>query len=310
MWLWRGETGLWEPDPATPLELPRQPAGDRLRPEQRARGLRRRPAGPLLSYGKSWTQEPGRTDSRRGIAGRTSPRSPLRAPKRSSPTASSCTPARTPTRRDHRQQRVGLAASTRGPRPRWVPARCRGPSPPCPTAARPSPRRAPRWGARSSSARRRARPGRRPALPGGLRTRRADAVPRRRRSARDRTRGRARDVPAEEELVPAAGLPPDPGRPLPAGQRLRTRRASPDRERLAATRSMNSTTPGNLRAATSTGTRPTCRTRSARCWSIRRAHDGWAVGGVVDNKHALLDTADIYRYPADGTRTTGREAPA
>ena len=25
---------------------------------------------------------------------------------------------------------------------------------------------------------------------------------------------------------------------------------------------------------------------------------GWAVGGVVDNKHALLDTSDIYRYPS------------
>jgi hypothetical protein len=32
---------------------------------------------------------------------------------------------------------------------------------------------------------------------------------------------------------------------------------------------------------------------------------GWAVGGVVDNKQALLDTADIYRYPADGTPPPG-----
>jgi hypothetical protein len=32
---------------------------------------------------------------------------------------------------------------------------------------------------------------------------------------------------------------------------------------------------------------------------------GWAVGGIVDNKHAFLDTADIYRYPADGKKPPG-----
>ena len=40
---------------------------------------------------------------------------------------------------------------------------------------------------------------------------------------------------------------------------------------------------------------------------------GWAVGGVVDNQHALLDTADIYRY-RDKTAplglSTASEAPA
>ena len=34
-------------------------------------------------------------------------------------------------------------------------------------------------------------------------------------------------------------------------------------------------------------------------------NQGWAVGGVVNGKHALLDTADIYRYPAEGKAPPG-----
>ncbi len=41
MWLWRAELGLWEKDPATPLELPRQPARRRLRPRTTRRSATR-----------------------------------------------------------------------------------------------------------------------------------------------------------------------------------------------------------------------------------------------------------------------------
>ena len=43
MWLWRGETGLWEKDPATPRELSRRPARHRLRPRRRQPRLCGRP---------------------------------------------------------------------------------------------------------------------------------------------------------------------------------------------------------------------------------------------------------------------------
>ena len=59
MWLWRKETGRGK-RPCDAAELPRQPAGDRLRPTPT-----RRPTeyavgqqGVLLRYGKTWTQEP------------------------------------------------------------------------------------------------------------------------------------------------------------------------------------------------------------------------------------------------------------
>ena len=42
MWLWRGETGLWEPDPGDPAELPRKSARRRLRPRQSGSRIRRR----------------------------------------------------------------------------------------------------------------------------------------------------------------------------------------------------------------------------------------------------------------------------
>ena len=62
MWLWRGETGLWEPDPATPINFRGNLLGVAFDPSNPARGyavgttvLGR--GGMIMRYGKSWTEE-------------------------------------------------------------------------------------------------------------------------------------------------------------------------------------------------------------------------------------------------------------
>ncbi len=57
MWLWRGETGLWEPDPAIPYNFRGNLMGIAFDPTNQARGYAVGESGVLLSYGKSWTQE-------------------------------------------------------------------------------------------------------------------------------------------------------------------------------------------------------------------------------------------------------------
>jgi hypothetical protein len=58
MWLWRGETGLWEPDPATPLNFRDNLLGIAFDPNNPARGYAVGQEGTLLRYGKSWIREP------------------------------------------------------------------------------------------------------------------------------------------------------------------------------------------------------------------------------------------------------------
>jgi hypothetical protein len=58
MWLWRGETGLWEPDPATPLNFRGNLLGIAFDEDEPTRGFAVGQGGVLLSYGKTWTQEP------------------------------------------------------------------------------------------------------------------------------------------------------------------------------------------------------------------------------------------------------------
>lgn len=58
MWLWRGETGLWEKDPAMPLNFRGNLLGIAFDPADPSRGYAVGQQGVLLSYGKSWTQEP------------------------------------------------------------------------------------------------------------------------------------------------------------------------------------------------------------------------------------------------------------
>ncbi len=63
MWLWRGETGLWEADPATPPNFRGNLLGIAFDPSNPAIGYAIgsgtvRGEGVLLRYGKTWTQEP------------------------------------------------------------------------------------------------------------------------------------------------------------------------------------------------------------------------------------------------------------
>jgi hypothetical protein len=63
MWLWRGETGLWEHDPAAPLNFTGNLLGIAFDPNNPTRGYAVGTktvgrGGVLLRYGKSWTQEP------------------------------------------------------------------------------------------------------------------------------------------------------------------------------------------------------------------------------------------------------------
>jgi hypothetical protein len=70
MWLWRKETGLWEADPAAPLNLRANLLGIAFAPsaevsseeegkhEEVPRGYVVGQEGTLLRYGKTWTQEP------------------------------------------------------------------------------------------------------------------------------------------------------------------------------------------------------------------------------------------------------------
>jgi len=57
MWLWRGETGLWEPDPATPFNFRGNLLGVAFDPSEPDRGYAVGQGGVLLGYGKTWTQE-------------------------------------------------------------------------------------------------------------------------------------------------------------------------------------------------------------------------------------------------------------
>ena len=62
MWLWRAETGLWERDPATPMNFRGNLLGIAFDPANPARGYAVGERGPervLLRYGKTWTQEAG-----------------------------------------------------------------------------------------------------------------------------------------------------------------------------------------------------------------------------------------------------------
>jgi hypothetical protein len=57
MWLWRGETGLWEPDPAAPRNFRGQLLGVAFDPNSSTRGYAVGQQGVLLRFGKSWTQD-------------------------------------------------------------------------------------------------------------------------------------------------------------------------------------------------------------------------------------------------------------
>jgi hypothetical protein len=58
MWLWNGETGLWEPDPAAPLGLHDNFTAIAFSPSDPALGYAVGKQGALLAYDKTWTQQP------------------------------------------------------------------------------------------------------------------------------------------------------------------------------------------------------------------------------------------------------------
>jgi len=57
MWLWRGETGLWEPDPAAPLNFHANLTAIAFSPVEPALGYVVGKQGTLLAYNKTWTQQ-------------------------------------------------------------------------------------------------------------------------------------------------------------------------------------------------------------------------------------------------------------
>jgi hypothetical protein len=57
MWLWRGETGLWEPDPSVPRNFRANLLGVAFDPNNPSRGYAVGQEGVLLRYGKSWSQD-------------------------------------------------------------------------------------------------------------------------------------------------------------------------------------------------------------------------------------------------------------
>jgi hypothetical protein len=57
MWLWRSETGLWEPDPSRPFNFIGNLTAIAFSPTNSQRGYAVGKQGVLLRYGKSWEQE-------------------------------------------------------------------------------------------------------------------------------------------------------------------------------------------------------------------------------------------------------------
>jgi hypothetical protein len=58
MWLWRAETGQWEPDPATPYNFVGNLTGIAFSPSEPDLGYAVGKQGVLLKYGKTWEQVP------------------------------------------------------------------------------------------------------------------------------------------------------------------------------------------------------------------------------------------------------------
>jgi hypothetical protein len=57
MWVWRAETGLWEPDPAKPLDFHANLMAIAFSPSEPAVGYAVGKQGALLAYDKTWTQQ-------------------------------------------------------------------------------------------------------------------------------------------------------------------------------------------------------------------------------------------------------------
>ena len=304
-----GETGLWERDPATPLNFRGNLLGIAFDPTNPARGyaVGRNAVGQggvLLRYGKTWTEETALPAAGAGRAA--SPRSRSPARRRSSRIASCRTPANAYVGgllvNDGSGWQVDAGSGSRGDGAERCPGRSRG----CPTAAPRS------WcgveGAQCLYEREAARR----ALAGdvhaaaGLDRGGAGPVPRKRGAAGDR-RPAARPKPTGDSEHHRPGVPADlqAAHPL-GGQRAgKRRRAAPDRERLE--RREPRTEPGrNRRKATSYYDLPYRARPDVAVLVDPTGAQGWAVGGIVNSENRRrLDTADVERYPADGVAPLG-----
>ncbi len=300
MWLWRGETGLWEQDPATPFNFRGNLLGIAFDPTNPDRGYAVGQGGVLLGYGKTWTQEPlppqvaGANFTSIAFAG-----SEAIVAYRSCPIRRA-----TATWRAAGQQRLRLA------RRRKAPPRRSGANVPEAVAGLPdggaafaaSGQRTAQTCSSASAARRELAGDADAAARAGASRARSRCFAKAALCARS-PRARALNTYTVESETPSPPrLPADPDRALPAGSERRKRRAAPDRRRLerrGARTQQRARTAGRLPR---TGTRPISPIPiSAVLIDREQAPQGWAVGGFVETEHeGMLDTADIERYPADG----------
>ncbi len=219
--------------PRDPVQLPRQPARRRLRPEPTRRGYAVGESGVLLRYGKTWAQEPALP-----------PRSPGASFTSIAFAGSEAIVAYRKLleplaelqlrRRAARQRRLGLARRSDGRRGDRIRSAARA-SPGCPTAARRSQRSRRLRGRRADlRARRRGAPGRRRRRPSraALRPARWRCSAKAARCARSPSGTRRRDSTSKASPPPPPGFPPTADRTVPRRLERRKRRAAPDRGRL------------------------------------------------------------------------------
>ena len=310
MWLWRGETGLWEPDPATPLNFRGNLLGHRVRPERT-----RAAATPSASRACCCaTARPGPRNPKRlppEVAGRELHLDRVRGlgGDRRLPHAASPGNGEAPHYTGgllvndgsgwQVDQAAAAALGSRGA----LGGRRR-----CPTAARRCRRRRRHRGERADP---RAQRGRRAVAADAART------PAAKRRARWRCSAKAAPLRAigsggvprhaldvEDAPPPPPGFPPTLIGPYPLGRRGDV--AAPDGERLerrgARTQHARRTRSGDYKSLRQGLPARPDRGRADR--PDRRA----GMGGrrVVDNESGgVLDTADVARYPADGVPPPG-----
>ena len=307
MWLWRGETGLWEKDEAMPLNFRGNLLGIAFDPNNSSRGYAVGQQGVLLSYGKSWTQEEeasipaaARGASFTSVAFAGSEAivvwRKLIEPGRNAYTGGVIVNDGSGWREDE-----GADAALGTKAVPWAVAAL-------PDGGAAFTAQSPTQGATIYERNGAGQPWQGVSYPGGFAPG-ALAVFREAGALRAIGTGvEPSTFVAEEEVAPPPGFPPILVDPYPLAS---------DSDR------------GVLRQTASGWKDEEHELNDAReppggysYWDTPKIPDpanallvdptgtqGWAVGGVVDNQTPLLDTADIYRYPATGDATLDAKAP-
>ena len=303
MWLWRGETGLWEKDPATPLNFRGNLLGVAFDPANPARGYAVGQQGALLSYGKSWVQEPEEAipASARGASFTSIAFAGSEAivawRKLIHPGQNAYTGGIIANDGAGWHEDEGAAAVLGTSAVPWVVAAL-------PDGGAAFTAASARAGAQVYERNGPGQPWQGFAYPGGLAP---GALTVFREGGALRAIGTGAEpgtFVVEEETEPPPGFPPLLQDPYPLA---------------------NSTERGVLRQTPTGWSDEEHELNDAReepadftYWDTPKVPDpvnallvdpagtqGWAVGGIVDNKTPLLDTSDIYRYPADGGKPPG-----